>query len=490
MSTWASVLIVLALILLEGLFVAAELALVSLREGQVKALQSQSRRGQKVAKLVEDPNRFLASVQLGVTLTALLSSAFGAVTLSDRASVALREQGVGKGLAGALGFLGVTLLITFVTLVVGELAPKRLALQRAEGISLLFGPVLDVIATLSRPVIWLLSRSTNGLVRLLGGDPNARRQAISETELRGLVAAHEGLSTEERRIVDDVFAAGARLVREVMVPRTEVTFLDATHSVARAIEETADLPHSRYPVYRGSSDDVVGFVHLRDLSVSGRSRLPVGQLVRQVLFVPASLNVLTAMSQLRRSGQHLAIVADEYGGVAGIITLEDLIEEVLGDIRDEYDPASSAALRLRSGDIEVDGLLNLDAFAEATGVQLPRGPYETAAGFVIRTLGHLPAEGETVEVEGVRISIRSLDGRRIERLRVSRIPEGGGEQAAEQGSDGWGAGTEPVVEPPAEPLAPVVAEEPRPEALGAYPADADHDETGGVQVRAGAVRRG
>lgn len=425
MSTWLSILIVLLLILLEGLFVAAELALVSLREGQVTSLAAKSRRGQKVAKLVEDPNRFLASVQLGVTLTALLSSAFGAVTLSDRASTALQEQGVAKGLAGAVGFLGVTLVITFVTLVVGELAPKRLALQRAESISLLFGPILDVIATLSRPVIWLLSRSTNGLVRLLGGDPKAGKVAISDEELRGLVAAHEGLGTEERRIVDDVFAASAHIVREVMVPRTEVTFLDATHSVSKAVEETADLPHSRYPVYRGSSDDVIGFVHIRDLAVPGRSRLPVGQLVRQVAFVPASLNVLTAMSQLRREGQHIAIVADEYGGVAGIITLEDLIEEILGDIRDEYDPAETAALRLRSGDLEVDGLLNLDAFREATGVELPRGPYETAAGFVIRALGHLPREGEQVEVGDVRLTVSTLDGKRVERLQVSRVAGAG-----------------------------------------------------------------
>jgi len=199
--------IVLLLILVEGLFVAAELALVSLRESQVKAMEERGKRGRRVAKLVRDPNRFLSSVQLGVTLTALLSSAFGAVTLSDQAKNGLVRAGLGEGAARALGFLGVTLVITYVTLVVAELAPKRLALQRAEGAAQLFAPPLDRLASMVRPVIWLLSKSTDVVVRLLGGDPSVGREQISDEELRGLVASHEGLSSEERRIVDEVFAA-------------------------------------------------------------------------------------------------------------------------------------------------------------------------------------------------------------------------------------------------------------------------------------------
>jgi putative hemolysin len=305
---------------------------------------------------------------------------------------------------------------------VGELVPKRIALQRAEQLSLNFAPALDFIARFSRPVIWLLSLSTNGVVRLLGGDPDAAKESISEEELRGLVASHEQLGLEERRILDEVFEASTRLVREVMVPRTEVTFLDAGQQVSHAVEETSDLPHSRYPVVRGSVDDVVGFVHIRDLLAAG-GRLSVGQLARPVLFIPSSLTVLTALSQLRREGHHLAMVADEYGGIAGIVTLEDLIEELLGEIRDEYDLASLGIRNIVGGDLEVDGLLNLDDFCDATGVRLPEGPYETAAGFVLQALGHLPSVGETVEIAGVRLTVTSLDGRRIERLRVALIPE-------------------------------------------------------------------
>ena len=212
---------VLLLILVEGLFVAAEIALVSLREGQVRTLGTQGgRRGAAVARLAANPNRWLAAVQIGVTLTALLSSAVGAVTLSSDAKDALVDQGVGEGLAGFIGVVGVTLVISCVTLVIGELVPKRIALQRPEAAARLFAPALDRVAAGARPFIWLLSKSTDAVVRLLGGDPNRGRDEISDQELREIVAGHQSLSKEERRLIDEVFAAGERQLREVLVPRT------------------------------------------------------------------------------------------------------------------------------------------------------------------------------------------------------------------------------------------------------------------------------
>ena len=273
-STLLYITIVLALIVVEGMFVASEIALVSMRDSQVRGMAETSRRGAAVARLTSDPNRFLATVQIGVTLTSLLSSAFGAVTLSEQAKDSLVDHGVSNGLAGPIGFIGVTLLISFVTLVVGELVPKRLGLQRAEGTARLVSPTLDRLATASRPLIWLLSRSTNVLVRLLGGDPKTGREAITEEELRGLVAAHESLTSDERRLIDDVFAAGERSVSEVMVPRTEVTFLDAGLTVSRAAKVATDSPHSRYPVVGRGQDDVRGFVHIRDLLLNGARDRP------------------------------------------------------------------------------------------------------------------------------------------------------------------------------------------------------------------------
>ncbi len=419
-SVVLNVVIVLALIVIEGLFVAAEIALVSLREGQARAMTG--RRGAAVARLTSDPNRFLATVQIGVTLTALLSSAFGAVTLSEQAKDALVDHGMRSGLAGPIGFIGVTLLISFVTLVVGELVPKRLALQRADRTARLVSPTLNRLATAARPVIWLLSRCTDLLVRMLGGDPHTGREAITEEELRGLVAAHESLSTDERRLIDDVFAAGERSVSEVMVPRTEVTFLDAGLTVSRAAKVATESPHSRYPVIGQGQDDVRGFVHIRDLLVDGargeRDRT-VGDLVREIKQLPGSKNVLAALSEMRREGHHLAMVVDEYGGTDGIVTLEDLIEEVIGDIRDEYDEARAGPSRLGGGAIEVDGRLNLDDFAEFTGLVLPDGPYETAGGFMMSALGRLPSVGDEVQRDGYTITITAVDGRRAERVRVT-----------------------------------------------------------------------
>jgi putative hemolysin len=417
--------IVLLLIIIEGVFVAAEIALVSLREGQVRGLAESGRRGAAVAKLVSDPNRFLAAVQIGVTSTALLSSAFGAVTLSEGAKKFLIDHGMSDGLAGAVGVIGVTLIISFVTLVVGELAPKRLGLQRAEAAAIFFAPPLNRIAGFFRPVIWLLSKSTNLLVRMLGGDPGAARAPISENELRGLVAAHESLSSDERRLIDDVFAAGERSVSEVMISRTEVTFLEASTTVSRAVKVAVDAPHSRYPVIGQNSDDVLGFVHIRDLFLGGeqdRARV-IGDLVREVKVLPGSKKVLAALSEMRREGHHMAIVVDEYGGTDGIVTLEDLIEEVIGDIRDEYDEAVRSSRRLTGGVVELDGRSNLDEFAEHTGLELPDGPYETAGGFLMAQLGRLPEVGDRVEFGEHSVQVVEVDGRRPARLRVEPLPE-------------------------------------------------------------------
>ncbi|MDT4892704.1 MAG: magnesium and cobalt exporter, family [Pseudonocardiales bacterium] len=437
-STFVNIGIVLLLIVIEGVFVAAEIALISLREGQVRALAERGRRGAAVGKLTSDPNRFLAAVQIGVTSTALLSSAFGAVTLSEDAKRALIRHGLSDGLAGAMGIIGVTLIISFVTLVIGELAPKRLGLQRAESAATLFASPLNRLAGFFRPVIWLLSKATDGVVRMLGGDPGAAREPISDDELRGLVAAHESLSSDERRLIDDVFAAGERAIGEVMVPRTDVTFLDASTTVSRAAKVAAESPHSRYPVVGRSQDDVIGFVHIRDLILgdpANRGRA-VADLAREVKVMPGSKRVLAALSEMRREGHHMAIVADEYGGTDGIVTLEDLIEEVVGDIRDEYDAAVTDTRRLGGGAVEVDGKINLDEVSEIAGVDLPEGPYSTVAGYVMAELGRLPQVGDTVEFRGYRIEVTEVDGRRAARVRITPPPEPAPEADARIGTHG------------------------------------------------------
>ncbi|MDX6266760.1 MAG: magnesium and cobalt exporter, family [Frankiales bacterium] len=413
--------LILLLILFGGVFVASEIALVSLRESQIKGI-SDSKRGRRVAALSENPNRFLAAVQIGVTAAGFLSAAFGEARLSSHLAPKLEGAGLSHGLADVVSLILITLVISYVAITVGELAPKRIALQRAEGTALLLAPVVDRFARLARPVIWFLSKTTDLLVRMLGGDPTAKRDAITEEELRGLVASHESLTRDERKLIDEVFAAGERQIREVMIPRTEVEFLEHSMTVARAAKVTADQPHSRYPVARSSQDDIAGFVHVRDLLLpAAKARTTkVSDVTRDVKMLPGTKKVLAALSEMRREGHHLAIVVDEYGGTAGIVTLEDLIEEVIGDIRDEYD-APEEALQFPGGEMEADGLLNLDEVKEQTGVRLPEGPYETLAGFVMATLGHLPRLGDAVEADAHRLEVSQLDGRRVSRVRVAPI---------------------------------------------------------------------
>ncbi len=422
-ETLANVGLVLLFILIGGVFAAAEIALVSLRESQLNQIAQRGRRGERVARLAQNPNRFLAAVQIGVTAAGFFSAAFGATTLADDVTPTLVGWGMSADLAEPLALVVITLAIVYLSLVLGELAPKRLALQRAESVATMAAPPLDRFASLMRPVIWLLSRSTNVVVRLLGGDPGIGRAEITEEELRDLLSGHEALSEEERRIVEDVFAAADRQVREVMRPRTEVDFLDSALPVYQAVKMATDLPHSRYPVVRGSSDDVVGFVHVRDLfapEVANRS-VRVGELVREIVMLPGTKRLLPALSEMRRAGAHIAVVVDEYGGTAGIVTLEDLVEELIGDIRDEYDAADEFPAGALGGAMDVDGLLNIEDFAEQTGVELPDGPYETVAGYVMATLGRLPGEGDSVPIDGHRLEVLSLDGRRAARLRL--IPE-------------------------------------------------------------------
>ncbi len=347
-------------------------------------------------------------------------------------SPALVDAGVSARFADGLALVLVTLAISYLSLVLGELVPKRLALQRAEVFALALGPTINRVSLLSRPVIWLLSRSTDVIVRILGGDPDAQREQISDEELRELVGSHEALGEEERRILEDVFEAGDRQIREVMVPRTEVDFLDASVPVYKAAREALTKPHSRYPVIRGSSDDVIGFVHVRDLldpDMANRS-VRVGELSRDVLTLPWTRNIIAALGDMRREGIHMAMVADEYGGTAGIVTMEDLVEEVVGDIRDEYDVDEGETTRHVSGEVEVDGLLNLDDFEDETGVELTEGPYETVAGFLMSRLGRIPEPGDAVDHEGRRITVVVVDGRRVSRVRVSQLPDPAPEETA------------------------------------------------------------
>jgi putative hemolysin len=420
---WQTMAMVLIFTIIGGIFAAAETALISLRESQVKKLSaSKGRRGKRLEKLMEDPNRFLGAVQVGVTLAGFLSAGYGASRLVPIFAPTFENFGLTYSVAETIALVAGTLLIAYLSLVVGELTPKRLALQHAERYALFLTGLVDVMARITAPFIWFLSKSSDALLRILGGDPTAGKEQISGEELRGMVAAHEDLTDAERELIDDVFSAGDREIREIMIPRTEVAFLDADLPVFKAVKIVADKPHSRYPVSDESQDDVVGFVHVRDLldpELQGRS-IRIGDLAREVLRLPGSKQVIPTLTQMRAASAHLAIVVDEYGGTAGIITMEDLVEELIGDIRDEYDTDASEGVITPGTDLMVDGLLNLDDFAEQTLIELPEGPYETVAGLIAAELGRIPMINDEVNVPGCRLTVVEMDGRRVSRIHVVR----------------------------------------------------------------------
>jgi putative hemolysin len=422
-----SLALVLLFVLVGGYFAASELALVSLRDSQVERMAAASRRGKRVARLREDPNRFLAAVQIGVTLAGFFSAAYGGSTLAGPLGEVLTGWGVPAGLAGTVALVVVTAFISYLSLVLGELVPKRLAIQRSEAVSLFVAPMLDRIARISRPVIWLLSRSTNLVVRLIGLDPKGGGDEVTEEELRDMVAGHGDLGAEERRVLDDVFGAADRQLAAVMIPRTEVEFLTATTPLAEAAGHVMDKPHSRYPVIGDTVDDVIGVVHVRDLLTAvcvdrdrtdGQGPSTVADLTRPVPLVPGTKPLLPALAELRAQRNHLAVVVDEYGGTDGIVTLEDIIEELVGEIEDEYDPDNPDR-----DSTELDGLLHRDDLAERTGIVLPDGPYETVAGFVQAGLGRVPALGDTFEALDHRFTVTEMDGRRVARIRVAPLAQ-------------------------------------------------------------------
>ncbi|MDQ7908522.1 hemolysin family protein [Phytohabitans sp. ZYX-F-186] len=418
---WLQVALVLVLVLVNAAFAGSEMALVSLRESQIRRLERTSRGGRVLARLARDPNRFLATIQIGITLAGFLASAAAAVSLA-------------QPLLGPLGFLGsaarpvaivlVTVVLSFITLVLGELAPKRIAMQRAEGWALLAARPLDALSALSRPVVWLLGRATNLVVRLAGADPEAGREEVTTEELRDMVAAQRGISPDQRLIISGAFEVAERILREVLVPRRDVFTLPAGTPVQRAVRELTASGHSRAPVVGFAGlDDVVGVVHLRDLlGPSGT----VAEQAHPALFMPDSLRVTDAIRQMRQQRQQFALVVNERGATDGIVTMEDLVEEIVGEIYDETDRDVQAVVREQDGSLLLAGGYPIHDLPDI-GVDRPEGEdsgdYTTVAGLVLSRLGHIPtAPGEVVALSGYTAEVVEISGRAITRVRLRPLP--------------------------------------------------------------------
>ena len=415
------VFLVFILILGNAVFTGSEMALISLRDGQVQRLERESRSGRVLARLSRDANRFLATIQIGITLAGFLASAVVALYLSD--PLVARLGFLGDAASPVATFL-VTLVLTFVTLVFGELAPKRIAMQRAEAWALLVARPLDLLSNLSRPAVWLLGRATDGVVRLTGGDPHARRDEVTREEIRDMVAAQQEFSAEQRTIISGAFEIADRILREILVPRRDVLSLPSGRPAPEALRTLIDGGHSRAPVIGPAGlDDVIGVVHLRDL-VGAEG--PVDDVARPPLFLPETLRVSDALKQLRAERQPLALVVDERGAIDGIVTIEDLVEEIVGEIYDETDADVAATVREDDGALLLPGSFPIHDLPDVGfhGNPPEEGDYTTVAGMVLAKLGHIPTEpGEVVTLSEFTAEVTEVTGRAITGLRVRALPE-------------------------------------------------------------------
>lgn len=428
MSLGLNILLIFVFLLLGSVFAGTELALVSLRGSQIDQMEQEDARGKRVAQIARDPNTFLSTVQIGVTLSGFLSASFGESSISPYIVPIVESWGVPTSVAAPLTTIVLTLIISYCSIVISELVPKRIAMQRNEQIARAVVPAIHVFAKVCKPIIWLIGKNTNIIVRLLGFDPNETDSEVSDEELRVLVNTNTNLSKDERTILDDVFDASETIVAEVMRPRADVVFLDGDMPIEKAAAYVREMPYSRYPVTGKDFDDVLGFVHVRDLlDIRDPEAKTVADVTREGISLPGTSKLLPSLELLRKRGIHLAVVIDEYGGTDGIVTLEDMTEELVGDIRDEYDlPEEKGGERTErttfvNSVATIEGGMTIEDFADLTGIELEDGPYETVAGYFLAHTGKMGEIGDVLPSDdGYDMTVTQVDGRRIETLEIRK----------------------------------------------------------------------
>jgi putative hemolysin len=440
MTFFLELLALAGLILLNAFFVAAEYGLVTSRRTRIMELEHEgNRRARAVRRITSDPPRFISAMQLGVTISSLAIGALGEQVLAHRFDAVM---------ASFLAVLLALLIVTYLHVVVGELVPKGIALGHPERTALAVSGPVRAFFTVFKPLIWLLEYSSELILRVLGLEPpGAEHEAHSEAELRMLLSssAEQGeIEHDEQEMLYKVFDFADKEVSDVMVPRPEVVAISIALPAEEALKSVLESPYTRYPVYRETLDDIVGVLHIRDLIEALHDRgivsVDVESLVRPAYMVPETKDLGALLTEFRRTNQHLAIVIDEYGSMEGIVTLEDLLEEIVGEIEDEFDLPDETVERVDDDTIRIDGTFPIDDFNEEFECDLPHEDFHTVAGFVFGLLGRAAEPGDEVRHDGVLFHVDSVEGQRINRLTVTfqpwqRPPEGEPERGAEQRSE-------------------------------------------------------
>ncbi len=419
-----SVFVTFLLTLANGFFSASEMAVVNAKRA---ILEPEAEEGDRQARLAmdlaADSGQFLATIQVAITLVGFAASAFAATSLSGPFGIWLTSIGVPAAAAGVLATVLITLVVSYFSIVIGELVPKRIALADAEGVAKMVAGPVRTFMTIAKPLVWLTSKSAEGLASLMGvADPNDR-QGASEDEIKYMVTDADDLSEEEKSMIHDVMDLGDAIAREVMIPRVDMTTVEDSDSLFEVLDVMRKTGHSRVPVYHNTVDKVVGIAHIKDLLapiLDQRAETDkVSRYMRQASYVPDTKDIIPLLSEMQTSHEQMVIVVDEYGGTAGIITIEDIVEEIVGEIEDEFDPDNKYLTQLSEHEWLVDGRFSIDDAIELGWPIEDSDEFETVAGFVLDLADKLPRPGDSFELEGYTFYVQSMRGRRVSLLRVT-----------------------------------------------------------------------
>lgn len=427
--------ILLALILVNAFFAMSELAIISLNDNKIdKMAEDGNKKAKKIVKLTENSSKFLSTIQIGVTLAGFLTSASASTTFASMITDALRGTSVynalGEGLINGIAVVIVTIIMSYFSLVLGELVPKKIAMQVPEKISFKIVDILLFFSKLFAPLVKILSVSTNAVVRLLGFNPHADEETVTEEEIRMMVdvGGEKGVIEDvQKEMINNIFEFDDLDAGDIMTHRTDMVAVEVGDDLSEVVDTAVSEGYSRIPVYEDDQDNIIGIVYVKDLLAYVGKKLPAKSLrdiMRTPMYVPESKICGDLFKEMTEKRTQMAVVVDEYGGTAGIVTLEDIVEAIVGNIQDEYDDEDEEISKINETTFTIDGMTNLEEVAELTGTELPEGSYDTVAGFIIKELGLLPEEGKTYEVnyKNLKLTVLSVDERRIDKVRVEILP--------------------------------------------------------------------
>lgn len=427
--------ILLALILVNAFFAMSEFAIISLNDNKIdKMAEDGNKKAKKIVKLTENSSKFLSTIQIGVTLAGFLTSASASTTFASMITDALRGtvvyNALGEGLINGIAVVIVTIIMSYFSLVLGELVPKKIAMQVPEKISFKIVDILLLFSKFFAPLVKILSVSTNAVVRLLGFNPHADEETVTEEEIRMMVdvGGEKGVIEDvQKEMINNIFEFDDLDAGDIMTHRTDMVAVEVGDDLSEVVDTAVSEGYSRIPVYEDDQDNIIGIVYVKDLLAYVGKKMPAKSLrdiMRTPMYVPESKICGDLFKEMTEKRTQMAVVVDEYGGTAGIVTLEDIVEAIVGNIQDEYDDEDEEISKINETTFTIDGMTNLEEVAELTGTELPEGSYDTVAGFIIKELGLLPEEGKTYEVnyKNLKLTVLSVDERRIDKVRVEILP--------------------------------------------------------------------